>query len=384
MMPRIPRHLSSPVAMRPGSVYHVTTRAVANTALFETPRDYLTFLSQLAEQCRVRELLVHAFCCMTTHVHLQLEDRRGQISQAMSIVKSLYARYYNGTREGGRRHGALWAERFNAEVIDSKRYFDASAAYVQLNPMRTKKPMVESPERYPWSSCAMTVVDGVTPADYFRHHVEKAGGVDAILDSMPKPATKASGENRRRRFDILLSGKEFVTEAVLGHRTRDEYLAHLLAKVGVEKAELHEASEAAGYETDEEVRHRPAQTLGSPQSVSSVSSVDANGIPRLLESFKGLARKAAVDRIVSSVREWLPVGGKNRRELRDAEIWVLWRFTSHSVRKIAKIARVTADEVDRALRRVRALRLKERAWWRAIWSAEWSLRWSLCAAPWRE
>jgi hypothetical protein len=112
--------------------------------------------------------------------------------------------------------------------------------------------------------------------------------------------------------------------------------------------------------------------------------VDADGIPRLLEAFKGLARNAAVDRIVSSVRDWLPVGGKNRQELRDAEIWGLWRFTSHSVRKIAKLARVTADEVDRALRRVRALRLKERAWWRSIWNAEWSLRWSLCAAPWRE
>lgn len=74
-MPRMPRHQSVTAAMRPGSVYHVTSRAVANTALFEKPRDYLTFLSQLAEQCRVRELPVHAFCCMTTHVHLQLQTR---------------------------------------------------------------------------------------------------------------------------------------------------------------------------------------------------------------------------------------------------------------------------------------------------------------------
>lgn len=380
-MPRMPRHQSDPGAMRPGSVYHVTSRAVANTALFEKPRDYLTFLSQLAEQCRVRELLVHAFCCMTTHIHLQLEDRRGQISQAMSIVKSLYARYYNGTREGGRRHGALWAERFNGEVINSKRYFDASAAYVQLNPMRTRKPMVESPERYPWSSCAMTVVDGVTPAEYFRHHVDKEGGIDAILDSMPKASTKASSEARRRRFEILLSGKEFAVEAVLGDRTRDEYLAHLLAKVGVEKAELQEAREAMLEDPGTREPDKPAQTL---RSLQSVSSVDVDGMPRLLGAFNGLAKNAAVDRIVCTVRDWLPVGGKNRRELCDAEIWALWRFTSHSVRKIAKLVRVTTDEVDKAVRRVRALQLKERAWWRSIWNAEWSLRWSLAAAPWRE
>jgi len=369
--------------MRPGSVYHVTSQAVANTALFETPRDYLTFLSQLAEQCRVRELLVHAFCLMTTHVHLQLEDRRGQISQAMSIVKSLYARYHNGTREGGRRHGALWAERFNAEVIDSKRYFDAAAAYVQLNPMRTRRPMVESPERYPWSSCAMTVVDGVTPAEYFQHHVEKEGGVDAILESMPKPATKASGENRRRRFEILLSGKEFAVESVLGGRTREEYLAHLLAKVGVEKSELHDARQEADSARTGVVDSEPAsEYCRSVPCVSSPLSVD--GIPRLLGEYAGLAKQAAVDRILSTVCDWQPVGNKKRRELRDAEIWALWRFTSHSVRKIAKIARLKADKVDRAIRRVRALRLKERAWWRSIWNAEWSLRWSLAAAPWRE
>ena len=103
-MPRMPRHQSDPGAMRPGSEYHVTSRAVATTALVETPRDYPTFLSQLAEQCRVRELLVHPFCPMTSHVRLQLEARRGQISQAMSIVKSLHARYYKGT--GARAGGA--------------------------------------------------------------------------------------------------------------------------------------------------------------------------------------------------------------------------------------------------------------------------------------
>lgn len=381
-MPRIPRHQSNPVAMRPGSVYHVTSRAVSNTALFETPRDYLTFLSQLAEQCRVRELLVHAFCLMTTHVHLQLEDRRGQISQAMSIVKSLYARYYNGTREGGRRHGALWAERFSAEAIDSKRYFDAASAYVQLNPMRTRRPMVESPERYPWSSCAMTVVDGVTPAEYFRHHIEKEGGVDAILDSMPKPATKVSGENRRRRFEILLSGKEFAVEAVLGDRTREEYLAHLLEKVGVEKAELHDARQEAESARTGVDAARTAESYGTVPPVSSASSAD--GIPRLLGEYGGLAKQAAVERILATVCDWQPIGNKKRRELRDAEIWALWRFTNYSVRKIAKIVRATSGEVDRTITRVRALRLKERAWWRSIWNAEWSLRWSLAAAPWRE
>jgi len=30
-MPRVPRHQSAPGAMRPGTLYHVTSRAVAGT-----------------------------------------------------------------------------------------------------------------------------------------------------------------------------------------------------------------------------------------------------------------------------------------------------------------------------------------------------------------
>lgn len=206
-MPRVPRHQSAPGVMCPGTLYHVTSHAVAGTWLFETARDRVIFLSLLAWQCRDRGLVVHAFCLMGNHIHLQLEDRRGQLSQAMSLTKSMYARYYNATRSGGRRKGALWAERFSAEVIDSRRYYDAAAAYVLLNPVRVSAPMVESPEIYPWSSCAMTVGEGVTPAAYFARMVEKEGGIDAILDSMPKARNPASEANRRRRLEILVEGR---------------------------------------------------------------------------------------------------------------------------------------------------------------------------------
>jgi hypothetical protein len=58
--------------------------------------------------------------------------------------------------------------------------------------MRVKEAMVGSPEIYPWSSCAMTVGEGVTPAAYFARIVDKEGGIDAILDSMPKARNRVS------------------------------------------------------------------------------------------------------------------------------------------------------------------------------------------------
>ena len=91
-MPRVPHHQSAPDAMGPSTLYHVTSHAMAGTWLYETARDRIVFLSLLAWQCRERGLVVHAFCLMGNHWHGILEDRRGQLSQAMSLVKSLYAR----------------------------------------------------------------------------------------------------------------------------------------------------------------------------------------------------------------------------------------------------------------------------------------------------
>ena len=399
-MPKIPRYQSAPGAMRLGTRFRVTSHAVAGTWLFETARDRIVFLSLLAWQCLMRGLVVHAFRLMGNHWHGILEDRRGQLSQAMSLVKGLYARYYNATRHDGRRRGALWAERFSAEVIDTKRYYDAAVAYVLLNPVRVKEPMVGSPEIYPWSSCAMTVGEGVTPAAYFVRMVEKEGGIDAILDSMPKARNAASAENRRRRLEILVEGREFVVDGVLGGRSREEYLEFLRAKVNFAAMEFHEAAAEsldrlergnADWADDADSADQTQKEIRSAASARSAKSalllsprLFSPDIPRALPVFEGLSKSAVVGKILGSLEQWLPVSSKRSQELRQVEAWALFRFTGFGTSKIARLLKTTVAEIDEAIRSVRTLREKERAWWRAIWNAEWSLRWSLAAAPWRE
>ena len=399
-MPRVARHQSAPGAMRPGTVYHVTSHAVAGTWLYETARDRLIFLALLAWQCHERGLVVHSFCLMGNHIHVILEDWRGQISQAMSLVKSVYARYYNATRPGGRRKGALWAARFSAEVIDSRRYYDAANAYVLLNPVRVAKPMVSSPEIHPWSSCAMTVGVGVTPAAFFARMVEEVGGIDAILASMPKARNAESEANRRRRLEILVEAREFVVDGVLGGRSRDAYLQVLRAKVNIAAVEFREAAAqsrekqeagnadvtAVATNADRVVELTDRQFRSTRDRASRIDppTLSSPAIPRALPAFTGLSKSAVVESILGSLHQWLPVSGKRRREYRQLEAWALYRFTGFGVRKIARLLKTTVAEVEKAIRAVRAMRLKERAWWRAIWNAEWSLRWSLAAAPWRE
>ena len=88
--------------------------------------------------------------------------------------------------------------------------------------------------------------------------------------------------------------------------------------------------------------------------------------------------------ILGSLGQWLPVSGKRSGKLKRVEAWALFRFTGFGTKKIARLLETTVAEVEEAIRSVRALRNKERAWWRMIWNAEWSLRWSLAASPWRE
>ena len=59
---------------------------------------------------------------------------------------------------------------------------------------------------------------GVTPAAYLARMIAKEGGIDAFLNSMPKARNPTSEENRRRRLEILVEGREFVVDGALGGR----------------------------------------------------------------------------------------------------------------------------------------------------------------------
>ena len=204
----------------------------------------------------------------------------------------------------------MWAERFSAEVIDTKRYYDAAVAYVLLNPVRVTEPMVASPEIYPWSSCATTVGEGVTPAAYFARMVEKEGGIDAILDSMPKASNAATAENRRRRLEFLVEVKEFVVDGVLGGRSRAEYLEFLRAKVKVAAVEFHEAAAEsrekidtgnADVADDADSANQKQMQIRSAASARSAKSAmrppplrSSPDIPRALSVFAGLSKSDVV------------------------------------------------------------------------------------------
>ena len=130
----------------PDGYFHVWCRGVASVVAFPTAEDR-TELFRLIGRCTRRfgwEL--YAACVLSTHYHLVLDAEVASLSRGMHQLNWRYARSFN------RRHGMfghVFAERFEARVLeDESRIFD-TCAYVLLNPVKAR--LCERVEDWPWS-----------------------------------------------------------------------------------------------------------------------------------------------------------------------------------------------------------------------------------------
>ena len=116
----------------PDGIYHVTTRAVADTHAYRDDEDRTAFLALLD---LVRERFgwkVHAFTVMGTHYHLVVETTRVLLSRGMQRLNGLHAQGFNH-RHG--RRGHLWSDRFVARLVDDEGYLRTVCGYVVRNPV---------------------------------------------------------------------------------------------------------------------------------------------------------------------------------------------------------------------------------------------------------
>lgn len=93
-------------------------------------------------------LVVLAFCCMDTHVHLMIRVGNGNVSKAMQQLIGGYARWRN------LRHkvrGNLFHTRFWSKLVRNDGQLFVTARYIELNPVAAG--MRASPEDWEWSSC---------------------------------------------------------------------------------------------------------------------------------------------------------------------------------------------------------------------------------------
>lgn len=145
-MTRIPR------SDLPDGAYHVYCRGVAGGSCFVDDLDRGRFLT-LARLCEQRHnWLIDALAVLSTHYHIVLESTGRKLSAGLHWLNGRYAREFN-KRHG--RFGHVFAERFQARVIESEEYLYDSCAYVFQNPVQAG--LCDRSEDWPWSYCRFEV-----------------------------------------------------------------------------------------------------------------------------------------------------------------------------------------------------------------------------------
>ena len=130
----------------PGGLYHVMLRGNGGQAIFYTDQDRYQLYLLLQEGVARYGHRIHAFCCMTNHIHLAIQA--GDIPLA-KIVQNLSFRYTRWVNQRRKRMGHLFQGRYKAILVDADSYLLQLVRYIHLNPVRAK--LVKRPQDYCWS-----------------------------------------------------------------------------------------------------------------------------------------------------------------------------------------------------------------------------------------
>ena len=126
--------------------YHVVAKGNGGQNLFEDASDYRAFLelvSAAAEKCGMS---VHAYCFMSNHVHLLLEDQGGRLSDFMKSLTTGYAMRFNA-KTG--HIGHVFQQRFKSQPVEDEAHLLQAVRYIHNNPAKAG---MCSADEYPWSS----------------------------------------------------------------------------------------------------------------------------------------------------------------------------------------------------------------------------------------
>ena len=140
-MPRLPR------LFVPDGIYHVISRGVKQSRIFQEDCDRMDFLRLIRLTRDDEPFILHDYCLMGNHYHLLLQPAGGSLSKIMQSINSVYSNRFN------KRHGAtghVLQGRFHSIPVEADAYLTTVSRYIHLNPVRAG--LVNRPEDYPWSN----------------------------------------------------------------------------------------------------------------------------------------------------------------------------------------------------------------------------------------
>ena len=137
-------------------VYHVMLRGVNRNVVFHDDQDFSKFIKVLELHAhpvdgdgiaKEPSCLIYAYCLMSNHVHLLVQEQGKTLSELMKSIGISYVSYVNKRYD---RCGPLFQDRFLSEPVDDVGYFIKLLKYIHQNPLRAG--MVTGLDAYPWSS----------------------------------------------------------------------------------------------------------------------------------------------------------------------------------------------------------------------------------------
>ncbi len=179
-------------------IYHVILRGVNRQNIFVDDQDRLRLLDTFAKYKRKIAFRLFAYCLMSNHIHLLIQECQEAIGMTMKRISASYVFWYNSKYD---RCGHLFQERFRSEPVDTDSYFLTLLRYIHQNPVKAH--IVDNVAAYKWSSyreytdiCRIIdrdyvlkmFADNLTDAvKYFDEHVRKSAE-DGCLDNIEQPA----------------------------------------------------------------------------------------------------------------------------------------------------------------------------------------------------
>ena len=111
-------------------IYHIVNRGVNNSEIFIEKEDYYKFLELLLKITYDYNITIHSFTILPTHYHILIQTHKNNLSEAMRLLNSAYAAWYN-FKSG--RVGHLWKGRFDSYMLFDEEHFWNVVKYIERN-----------------------------------------------------------------------------------------------------------------------------------------------------------------------------------------------------------------------------------------------------------
>ena len=122
-------------------------RGINGQQIFADNEDYEKLLEILKYCKAISEFEIFAYCLMSNHIHLLLQENKEPIELVMKRIATRFVYWYNIKYQ---RLGHLFQDRFKSEPVENDEYFLTVVRYIHQNPV--KAGICKKPQDYNYSS----------------------------------------------------------------------------------------------------------------------------------------------------------------------------------------------------------------------------------------